>query len=383
MRLLCSKWPLKRLTGLWQRYMSLGIPGLDSRDLDRSTVSHMPVFSQTILALLEAGRSHKKKKKTYLDMTFGNGGHTSLILDHEPQSTVIAADRDPASYEAAEKMASRYPEGSLVPVQARFSQLPRELERLGIHRKSIHGLLIDTGVSGLQWTDNKRGFCPWKKGILDLRMDPDYGSGSQPTASEVLRHIDEKSLIRVLKVYGGLNQKARHVANAILEARYMFHHFQTTQELYEVICTASRNALHQPNEPADRRLTWKLMTGTLTALRMLVNNEINEFEFALNNVASNYLAEGGVVIAITYTEAERKVAHAALNEVQVPFRTDFEWNEKDVDVLHNQRPWEAIYAQPPLPLSEAEKTLNPRLQDAALFSARRTQHDFVRPVVGD
>jgi 16S rRNA C1402 N4-methylase RsmH len=60
-------------------------------------------------------------------------------------------------------------------------------------------------------------------------MDDPTDLDKSASASEVLQHIDERGLIRMLKTYGGLKAKARFVAQAILEARYMFHHFQTTQ----------------------------------------------------------------------------------------------------------------------------------------------------------
>ncbi len=62
-----------------------------------------------------------------------------------------------------------------------------------------------------------------------MRMDEPTDVPKVPSASDVLQHIDERDLIRMLKVYGGLKTKARYVAEAILEARYMFHHFKTTQ----------------------------------------------------------------------------------------------------------------------------------------------------------
>lgn len=62
-----------------------------------------------------------------------------------------------------------------------------------------------------------------------MRMDEPTDVPKVPTASDVLQHIDERGLIRMLKAYGSLKTKARYVAEAILEARYMFHHFKTTQ----------------------------------------------------------------------------------------------------------------------------------------------------------
>ena len=86
----------------------------------------------------------------------------------------------------------------------------------------------------------KTGFCPNKPGSLDLRYDPEVSS-ERPTASEVLQNISDRDLTRLLKSYSGLSaSKARYAANAIIEARYMFHKFKTTQELYEVMRTAAK-----------------------------------------------------------------------------------------------------------------------------------------------
>ena len=67
------------------------------------------------------------------------------------------------------------------------------------------------------------------KGSLDLRMDEPTEIPKIPSASEVLQHVDERGLIRILKGYGHLKTKARFIADAILEARYLFHCFKTTQ----------------------------------------------------------------------------------------------------------------------------------------------------------
>ena len=71
----------------------------------------------------------------------------------------------------------------------------------------------------------KGGFCPLTNGRLDLRFDSD----ASPTASEVLQMIDERPLWKMLQKYGGMKQRARYVATAIIEARYMFHQFETVQ----------------------------------------------------------------------------------------------------------------------------------------------------------
>ena len=111
----------------------------------------------------------------------------------------------------------------------RFSTLPMQLVEEGILPHSFDGIIIDTGCNYFQVKDKQRGFCPASRGKLDLRMDGKNSNTEQPTASEVLQYIDERSLHRILKVYGELGNWAKYVVSSIIEARYMFHQFQTTQ----------------------------------------------------------------------------------------------------------------------------------------------------------
>jgi 16S rRNA C1402 N4-methylase RsmH len=107
-----------------------------------------PVFSREVLAHLRPHPRH-----TYLDMTFGVGGHTSLLLDTCPEAVVIASDCDPAAYQAAMGLSKKYPRGSLRPLRSRFSQLPARLKELGVARGCLDGAIVDTGCSAFQWTD--------------------------------------------------------------------------------------------------------------------------------------------------------------------------------------------------------------------------------------
>ena len=99
----------------------------------------------------------------------------------------------------------------------------------GFPQHSFDGIIIDTACCSTQWKDSKRGFCPNRNGTLDLRLDGTDSNPNRPTASDVLQHIDEKSLYKMLKNYGELGSWAKYVVSAVIEARYMFQHFQTTQ----------------------------------------------------------------------------------------------------------------------------------------------------------
>ena len=98
----------------------------------------------------------------------------------------------------------------------------------GFAPKSFDGIIIDTGYNAERLNDPKRGFGSAPKGDLDLRIDSTL-SNDQPTASEVLQHIDETTLCKMLKAYGELRSWSKNVSVAIIEARYMFNRFETIQ----------------------------------------------------------------------------------------------------------------------------------------------------------
>ena len=109
----------------------------------------------------------------------------------------------------------------------------------------------DTGISTIQWANQQRGFCHLRDGTLDLRLDPFQNS---PKGYEVLQNIEENALVKLLRTYGSL-KAARHIASAILEARYMNYEFKTVHELTEIMETAVKHATKTPHsDMADPQL---------------------------------------------------------------------------------------------------------------------------------
>lgn len=141
-----------------------------------------------------------RRGERYLDMTFGAGGHTKQLLNSSEDVVVYALDRDPVAYELAVQTASEVAEGSLIPLLGKFSDLPELLLNMGIGENFFDGILIDCGCSSMQFDTKERGFSLSKDGPLDMRMDSTRLSQQQPTAAEILAHIDEDSLARILKV---------------------------------------------------------------------------------------------------------------------------------------------------------------------------------------
>src|SRR5438445_6131546 len=130
---------------------------------------------------------------TYVDATFGRGGHARGILARlGTRGRLVALDRDPEAAAAARDLA----DARFVFFQERFSALPQVLAAARI--ATIDGLLLDLGVSSPQLDDPARGFSFRSEGPLDMRMDPGQGV----SAAEWLSVVDERELREVIAEYG-------------------------------------------------------------------------------------------------------------------------------------------------------------------------------------
>ena len=202
-----------------------------------------------------------------------------------------------------------YDNRSLIPIKSSFRDLQTHLEKLNVQDSSLSGILIDTGINSMQWANQNRGFCHLRDGILDLRMDP---SNNTPRGYEVLQNIDETSLLRLLKRYGAIKNYAKHIANAILEARYMHYEFKTVHELGEVMEIAVKNANLE-----DPGMIVTFLSKTILALRMFVNDELNQLDFAIRYLAVKYLKENGILAVIAHNDAEAKLIYQCLKSIDV------------------------------------------------------------------
>jgi len=388
---------------------SLGFAGLEH---ELSVVSHTPVFSHLVsrLFLTDKTRGNEEEPLQILDMTFGAGGHSDMLLNHQLSDrvgTLVVCDCDRIAHNEAKDLRAR--KGTKVfPLKSRFAQLPNLLLDNGFHPGTFDGILIDVaGCSPQQWADQNRGFCPNKAGSLDLRYDPEVSS-NRPTASQVLQNITDRDLIRLIKSYSGLGpNRSKYAANAIVEARYMFHKFKTTQELYEVMRTAARTycmekqsrvetkALHHGHqvspidELSESQLCKRFMREVVTALQLFVNDGPNELHFAIQSVARNFLKPpqsgtghgGGTLIAIVDTDAESRVAQSCLREADtvlldqgridnVQLGSGRMARSESEEPCRPWLPWTMVHEDE---LTAAEKTLYPRLENSKLYSATLNQ----------
>lgn len=135
---------------------------------------HVPVMSKEVIDAFKP-----QNNQTYLDMTFGAGGHTIKLLEANPNIRILALDRDPLAHEYAVNLSQTHPQ--ITPMLGRFSELPELLKINKIKQNSIDGILFDFGCSSMQFDIAERGFSVSKNGPLDMRMDgqrfPDMPTG--------------------------------------------------------------------------------------------------------------------------------------------------------------------------------------------------------------
>lgn len=240
---------------------------------------HVPVMLPEALEYLAV-----RPDGVYIDVTAGMGGHTGAIAQRLTSGKVLSLDRDAESMEMA-----RANVGPLIERidfrQARFSELPKVAAEAGI--TAADGLLADLGVSRFQLTTPERGFSLMAPGPVDMRMDRSRGR----TAGEIVNTVDEKSLANLIFEYAE-ERRSRQIARAIVRARPI----RDTAHLASVIESAVPRT--GPIHPATR---------TFMALRLVVNEELDELGSLLEN-APKLVRPGGRIVVITFMSLEdRKV----------------------------------------------------------------------------
>jgi 16S rRNA (cytosine1402-N4)-methyltransferase len=284
---------------------------------------------------------------TYVDATFGRGGHSTAILDRlDSGGTLYAIDRDPQAI--AHGTAQHGDDVRLRLVQASFADLGAALARAGLTRR-VDGILLDLGVSSPQLDDPARGFSFLRDGPLDMRMDPQAGE----SAAAWLAHASEREIADVIFRYGE-ERRARRVARAIVEARAKAP-ISRTGELASIVAGAlpgPRGGKH----PATR---------VFQALRIHVNRELEALEACLPQCVE-LLAPGGRLACISFHSLEDRIVKRYLRaRSQVDPRL-----AKLPGVPEDARPVLRVLGRGTRPAAE-ETERNPRARSAVLRAAER------------
>ena len=221
------------------------------------------------------------EQKTYLDATFGAGGHTRAILDANPLCKIIAVDRDENATNIAEDFYHEYG-NRFTFFNIKFSEIEKITEK-------IDGVLFDIGVSSMQIDDPQRGFSFLKDGPLTMTM-----GHNSISAYDIINNYSEEEIADILWKYGE-ERSSRKIASAVCEYRQN-KNIETTVELAELIASLFKG--RGKNHPA---------TLTFQGLRVYVNDELNELEKGVE-AAINKLPIGGIIAIITFQGLEDYVA---------------------------------------------------------------------------
>jgi 16S rRNA (cytosine1402-N4)-methyltransferase len=282
---------------------------------------------------------------TYVDCTFGRGGHSRRILQLlGANGRLVAIDRDLAAIAA-----NRIEDARFSLYHAEMSEITDVLDKAGVAK--VDGVLADLGVSSPQLDDGQRGFSFRFDAPLDMRMNQSCGE----TVAAWLARAEEKEIGEVIWRYGE-ERFARQIARKIVAAR-SGGGVRTTSELAKLVGETVRT-----REPG-----FNPATRTFQALRIFINQELEEVEKMLP-AAVTRLAVGGRLVVISFHSLEDRIVKRFMQDAarrdslpsDFPIRAD-EINEATLTLVGR-----AVKA------AEAEVTANPRARSAVMRVAERT-----------
>ncbi|MDD5445437.1 MAG: 16S rRNA (cytosine(1402)-N(4))-methyltransferase RsmH [Pseudomonas fluorescens] len=219
---------------------------------------------------------------TYVDATFGRGGHSRLLLSRlSPRGRLIAFDRDLEAIAGAAQI-----------TDARFSIRHAAFSQINtLPPASINGLLMDIGVSSPQIDNPERGFSFRNDGPLDMRMDTTRGQ----SVAQWLETAEVNQITEVIREYGE-ERFAGPIAKAIVARRQERGPISTTSELAQLVADTVKT--REPGkDPATR---------TFQAFRIFINAELEELQQALE-ASLDVLAPGGRLVVISFHSLEDRI----------------------------------------------------------------------------
>ena len=295
-------------------------------------LSHFPVMVNEVVSFLEP-----KKEKIYLDCTFGQGGYSRKILE-SAECKVCAIDRDISSQKYAKILSQEFNDRFTFN-NTKFSDLHFFLKKKNI--KAIDGMVLDLGVSNTQLNDPHRGFSFSNNGPLDMRMDK---INTKLTAETIINEYDENELSDIFFYYGE-ERNSRKIANSIVEFRKK-KKIDSTKMLSDIIQKINKYKFKHP------------ATRVFQALRIVINEELNELEEALK-ISLEILTKNSRIVIVAFHSLEDKIIK---NFFKKNGYKNFNDDKKNV--------FRIITKKPITPSSEEIK-INPRSKSAKLRVAEK------------
>ncbi len=306
---------------------------------------HRPVLLRESLELLQPERGG-----LFVDCTLGLGGHSEAILEASTEARVIGIDRDRAALDwATERLARFGPRFRAV--HANYKDIARVVAEAG--ESVVSGVLADLGVSSLQLDAAERGFSFRHDAPLDMRMD---ASGDEETAADLLAHLPEEEIARIIFEYGE-ERRSRRIARWIVERRERGEPITTTRELAELVARAAGARRTDRIHPATR---------TFQALRIAVNQELEELGRFIET-AIDLLQEDAILAIISFHSLEDRIVKQTLRRLS----GRCECPPRQPVCSCGARPAIEILTRRPIAPAEAETNENPRARSAKLRAGRK------------
>ena len=300
--------------------------------MENPTPYHIPALLNEAIELLDI-----EQDGTYIDATFGGGGHSRAIIKKlGEKGKLFSFDRDMDAY------VNRIDDERFTFVHGNFRHIENFMKYYGVDK--VNGILADFGVSFHHFDTPERGFSFRYDAPLDMRMNRD----SSKDAAQLLEELDEKELLSLFKSYADLKKPGAIVKN-IIQARKE-NPITTTYQLAEAIKTS-----------IDPRQEKKEMAQVFQALRIAVNHEADDLKKFLNSTL-RVLKPGGRLVVLTYHSMEDRM-------VKNFFKTGNIEGKEEKDFYGNLHTKWKLVNRKPIEATEEEVERNPRARSARLRAA--------------
>lgn len=296
---------------------------------------HRPVLLEESVSALAI-----KPNGIYVDVTFGGGGHSSLIVSKLTDGKLYSFDQD----RDAEEQSKRIESPAFQFVRANFRDLKKYLRLYRV--SAVDGVLADLGVSSHQFDVPERGFSTRFDGPLDMRMNPE----AEISAKDVVATYSEEQLHRIFGIYGEV-KNARTLARTIVEKRAR-KSIETIGDFKQAISSVTPKGKEN-----------KYLAQVFQALRIEVNDEMKALEEMLEQ-AAEVLKPGGRLVVISYHSLEDRLVKNFIAKGKF-------FGEVEKDLFGNDiKPFEAVNRKPVTP-TEQELLENTRSRSAKLRIAEK------------
>ena len=303
------------------------------------TMYHIPVLLQESIDGLAI-----RPDGTYVDVTFGGGGHSREILRR------LGEEGHLYSFDQDADAEQNIPEGDerFTFVRSNFRYLSNWMQYYGV--ENLDGLIADLGVSSHHFDDESRGFSFRFDAPLDMRMN---GRGGM-TAADIVNNYDENRLADVFYLYGEF-RNSRALAAAVAKARKN-KSIDTIEDLLQAV-----------ERLIDRERGKKELARLFQSLRIEVNHEMEALKIMLES-ALRYLRPGGRLVVLTYHSLEDRMVKSFIKAGKIDGKVEQDFFGRKLT------PWRAVNNKVIVP-SDKEQEENPRSRSAKLRIAEKTKEN--------